>query len=330
MTQLRKQMLEELQGRNYSHRTAKTCVRIVREFAEHFHQSPDKLGPEQIRQYQAYLFQSKKLAPATVSQYVSALRFLFIKTLRRHFLVEYIPFPKSRKRLPTVLSPEEVARLIDSARNLYHRTLLMTLYSTAMRRAELCRLKVHDVDSQRMMIRIDQGKGSRDRDVPLSPKLLETLRVDWRWMQPTTFLFPGTVKGVRADVPITPNVVWLACRQAAQVAGISKRISPHCLRHSCASHLLQAGADLRTLQVLLGHSRLEHTLVYLHLSPKHLQAIPNPLDTLEVSSLDAPRRFPRSKDLQRNAFPRLGPCADPLQRASEAPCPLRASRRLVH
>jgi site-specific recombinase XerD len=288
-------MLEELQGRNYSHRTAKTYVRIVREFAEHFHQSPDKLGPEQIRQYQAYLFQSKKLAPATVSQYVSALRFLFIKTLRRHFLVEYIPFPKSRKRLPTVLSPEEVARLIDSARNLYHRTLLMTLYSTAMRRAELCRLKVHDVDSQRMMIRIDQGKGSRDRDVPLSPKLLETLRVYWRWMQPTTFLFPGTVKGVRADVPITPNVVWLACRQAAQVAGISKRISPHCLRHSCASHLLEAGADLRTLQVLLGHSRLEHTLVYLHLSPKHLQAIPNPLDTLEVSSLDGVQRSRRLK-----------------------------------
>lgn len=293
MTQLRKQMLEELQRRNYSHRTAKTYVRIVREFAEHFHQSPDQLGPEQIRQYQAYLFQSKKLAPATVSQYVSALRFLFIKTLHRHFLAEHIPFPKSRKRLPTVLSPEEVARLIDSARNLYHRTLLMTLYSTAMRRAELCRLKVRDVDSQRMMIRIDQGKGSRDRDVPLSPKLLETLRVYWRWMQPTTFLFPGTVKGVRADVPITPNVVWLACRQAAQVAGISKRISPHCLRHSCASHLLEAGADLRTIQVLLGHSRLEHTLVYLHLSPKHLQAIPNPLDALKVSSLDGVQRSRR-------------------------------------
>src|SRR5580658_5621475 len=119
-------MLEELQRRNYSHRTAKTYVRIVREFATYFHQSPDRLGPEQIRQYQAYLFQSKKLAPATVSQYVSALRFLFLKTLHRHFLAEYIPFPKAHKRLPTVLSPEEVARLIDSARNLYHRTLLMT------------------------------------------------------------------------------------------------------------------------------------------------------------------------------------------------------------
>ena len=296
MTQLRKKMLEELQRRNYSHRTAKTYVRIVRDFAEYFHQPPDKLGPEQIRQYQAHLFQAKKLAPATVSQYVSALRFLFVKTLRRHFLAEYIPFPKSRKRLPTVLSPEEVTQLIDAACNLYHRTLLMTLYSTAARRAELCRLKVQDIDSQRMMIRIHQGKGGRDREVPLSPKLLETLRVYFRWMQPQTFLFPGTVKGVRADVPITPNVVWLACRQAAQRAGITKRLSPHSLRHSCASHLLEAGADLRTIQVLLGHSRLEHTLIYLHLSPKHLQAIPNPLDALEVSNLDG---VPRSRRLKK-------------------------------
>jgi integrase/recombinase XerD len=295
VTQLRQKMLEELQRRNYSHRTAKTYVRIVRDFAEYFHQPPDKLGPEQIRQYQAHLFQAKKLAPATVSQYVSALRFLFVKTLRRHFLAEYIPFPKSRKRLPTVLSPEEVTRLIDAACNLYHRTLLMTLYSTAARRAELCQLKVQDIDSQRMMIRINQGKGGRDREVPLSPKLLETLRVYFRWMQPATFLFPGTVKGVRADVPITPNVVWLACRQAAQRAGITKRLSPHSLRHSCASHLLEAGADLRTIQVLLGHSRLEHTLIYLHLSPKHLQAIPNPLDALEVSGLEGVKRSRRLK-----------------------------------
>ena len=120
---------------------------------------------------------------------MSALRFLFVKTLRRHFLAEHIPFPKSRKRLPTVLSPEELTRLIDAACNLYHRTLLMTLYSTAARRAELCRLRVQDIDSQRMMIRSDQGKGGSDREVPSSPKLLETLRVYFRWMRPTTFCF---------------------------------------------------------------------------------------------------------------------------------------------
>jgi len=293
MTQLRKKMLEELQRRNYSHRTAKTYVRIIRNFAEHFHHPPDKLGPEQIRQYQAYLFQTKKLSVASVSQYVSALRFLFVKTLRRHFLTEHIPFPKSPRRLPIVLSTEEVTRLINSARNLLHRTLLMTLYSTAVRRSELCRLKVTDIDSKRMMIRINQGKGSRDREVPLSPTLLEALRVYWRWMKPKTYLFPGTVHHRRADVPISPNIVWLACRQAAQVAGIDKRIHPHSLRHSCATHLFEAGADLRTLQVLLGHSRLEHTLIYLHLSHKHLQAVTNPLDTLEISSLNGVRRSRR-------------------------------------
>jgi len=282
MTQLRQKMLEELQRRNYSHRTAKTYIRIVRDFAAFFHRPPDKLGPEQIRQYQAYLFQSKKLSTASVSQYVSALRFLYVKTLRRHFLTEHIPFPKSSRRLPVVLSPEEVTRLIDAALNLYHRILLMTLYSTAVRRSELCRLQVSDIDSQRMMIRIHQGKGRRDRDVPLSPKLLETLRLYWRWRKPKTYLFPGTIRGKRADVPISANSVWLACRQAAQLAGISKRLSPHSLRHSCATHLLDAGADLRTIQVLLGHSRLEHTLIYLHLSHKHLQAVPNPLDSLQL------------------------------------------------
>ena len=153
---------------------------------------------------------------------MSALRFLFVKTLRRHFLAEYIPFPKSGKRLPTVLSPEEVTRLIDSARNLYHRTLLMTLYSTATRRAELCRLKVRDIDSQRMMIRITLGKGGRDREVPLSPKLLETLRVYLRWMRPQTFLFPGTVNGARADVPITPNACgWPVGRRPKRRASIN-------------------------------------------------------------------------------------------------------------
>jgi integrase/recombinase XerD len=286
MTQLRQKMLEELQRRNYSHRTAKTYIRIVRDFAAFFHRPPDKLGPEHIRQYQAYLFQSKKLSTASVSQYVSALRFLYVKTLRRHFLTEHIPFPKSSRRLPVVLSPEEVTRLIDPALNLYHRTLLMTLYSTAVRRSELCRLQVSDIDSQRMMIRIQQGKGRHDRDVPLSPKLLETLRLYWRWRKPKTYLFPGTIRGKRADVPISANSVWLACRQAAQQAGIRKPLSPHCLRHSCATHLLDAGADLRTIQVLLGHSRLEHTLIYLHLSNKHLQAVPNPLDSLQLPPVD--------------------------------------------
>jgi len=235
----------------------------------------------------------KKLSPYTIRQHTAALRFFYFKTLHRNFRADYIPFPKFRKRLPTILSPEEVGRLIDAAGNLFHRTLIMTLYSTAMRRAELCRLKVSDIDSQRMMIRIAQGKGGRDREVPLSPTLLRTLRVYWRWMQPKTYLFPGTVKGWRADVPISVNTVWLACHQAAQAAGITKRFSPHSLRHSCATHWLEAGTDLRTIQLLLGHSTLEHTLVYLHLSHRHLQTVPNPLDQLQISNLDDVQRSRR-------------------------------------
>jgi site-specific recombinase XerD len=181
--------------------------------------------------------------------------------------------PKRHRKLPEILGPDEVARLIDAASNLFHRTMLMTLYSTGMRRAELCRLKIADIDSKRMVIHIRHGKGDRDRNVPLSQKLLETLRVYWRWMKPKTYLFPGTVRNWRADVPVTPKAPWEACRQAAQQAGITKHVSPHTLRHSYATHLLEAGADLRTIQVLLGHAKLEHTLVYLHLSHKHLTAV---------------------------------------------------------
>jgi site-specific recombinase XerD len=160
----------------------------------------------------------------------------------------------------------------------------MVLYSTGMRNRELRGLQVRDIDSQSMLIHIQHGKGGRDRYVPLSPKLLETLREYWRWMKPKTWLFPGTVDGWRADKHITPKVVWDACQSAAERAGIEKRVSAHLLRHSYATHLLEAGADLRTIQLLLGHVKLEHTAIYLHLSQRHLQAVANPLDTMKVSS----------------------------------------------
>ena len=296
MTHLRKMMLEELQRRNYAQSTVKGYLRIVQEFAQYFHQPPDKLGPEHLRQYQAHLFQERKLDAGTVQQHVAALRFFFVKTLKRPYLLEEIPMPKRHRKLPEILSPEEVAVLIDSASNLFHRTMLMTLYSTGMRRAELCRLKISDIDSNRMVIHIHQGKGGHDRDVPLSQKLVEMLRIYWRWMKPKTYLFPGTVKNWRADVPVSTKVPWEACREAAQRAGITKHVSPHTLRHSYATHLLEAGADLRTIQVLLGHSKLEHTLVYLHLSHKHLTAVANPLETIIVSS---PDNIKRSRKLQK-------------------------------
>jgi site-specific recombinase XerD len=231
-------MLEELQRRNYAQSTVKGYLRIVQDFAQHFHQPPDELGPDHLRQYQAHLFQDKKLNAGTVQQYVAALRFFFNKTLKRHYLLDDIPMPKRHRKLPEILSPDEVALLIDSASNLFHQTILMTLYSTGARRAEMCRLKTTDIDSQRMMVHIRQGKGGHDRDVPLSPKLLQTLRVYWRWMKPKTYLFPGTVQNWRADVPISTKVPWEACREAAQRAGITKHVSPHTLRHYATSRTM--------------------------------------------------------------------------------------------
>ena len=269
MTQLRKQMLEELQRRNYSQTTVKGYLKIVEAFAKYFHRSPDQLGPEQIRAYQVYLLTEKKLSARTVGHHTAALRFFFCKTLKRAYPIEEVPYPKAPQRL-TILTQDEAIRLIDSASNLFHRAMLMTVYSTGMRRAEMCQLKVEDIDSHRMLIHIRQGKGRRDRDVPLRPKLLETLREYWRWMKPQTFLFPGTVNGSRADKPITPKMLWEACREAAQRAGITKPVRPHLLRHSFATHLLEGGADLPTVQALLGHADLKPTSIYLHLSERHL------------------------------------------------------------
>ena len=285
MTRLRKMMLEELQRRNYSTITTRNCLRVVADFARYFGKSPDKLGPNELRTYQAYLLQDRKLTPGTVVNWVAALRFFFVKTLKRHQFREFLPYPQDRRRLPTVLSREEVSRLINAAGTLFRRTLLMTLYGTGMRRAELAHLKVRDIDSQRMIIRVVAGKGGKDRDLPLSPALLEILREYWRWRKPRLYLFPTRTCRRRLDQPISDKTVWIACSEAARRAGISKRVTPHTLRHSWATHLLEAGTDLRTIQVLLGHGDLETTAQYLHLSQRHLQAVTNPLDSLSLSSV---------------------------------------------
>jgi integrase/recombinase XerD len=293
VTQLRKQMLEELQRRNYSQTTVNSYLRIVEAFAKHFGRSPDQLGPDEIRTYQVYLLKERKLGVRTVGHCTAALRFFFCKTLKRAYPIEEVPYPKAPRRLPIILTQEEAVRLIDSASNLYHRAMLITLYSTGMRRAELCRLKVEDIDSKRMLIRIQQGKGGKDRDVPLCPNALETLREYWRWMRPKTYLFPGTVNGSRADKPITPKVLWEACRKAAQRAGITKAVRPHLLRHSFATHHLEGGSDLPTVQALLGHADLKPTSIYLHLSERHLRAAGTPLDHAKLTSLDQVKRSRR-------------------------------------
>jgi len=293
VTQLRKMMLEELQRRNYSQTTVNTYLKVVEDFAQHFHRPPDELGKEHLRAYQVYLLQERKLGVRTVGLHTAALRFFFCKTLKRMYPVEEVPYPRAPRRLPIILTREEAIRLIDSASNLFHRAMLITMYSTGMRRAELCRLKVGDIDSTRMLIHIRQGKGGKDRDVPLSPKLLETLREYWRWMKPKTYLFPGTVNGLRADKPITPKVLWEACREAAQRAGITKAVRPHLLRHSFATHLVEGGADLPTVQALLGHTDLKPTSIYLHLSERHIKAAGTPLDNMELSSPDQVKRSRR-------------------------------------
>jgi integrase/recombinase XerD len=286
MTRLRKMMLEELQRRNYAETTTRHYLRTVEDFARRFNRPPDRLGPRHIREYQAELFQKRKLSPNSVIRHLAALRFFYVKTLKRSWSIAETPYPKWVFRLPTILSQEEVAQLIDAALTSYHRTLLMTLYASGARRAELTHLKVSDIDSQRMVIRIQGGKGRKDRDVMLSPKLLEELRAHWRRLQrkPSSWLFPGN-RDHRGDQPIDTKTVWYACKQAAKRAGIKKHVHPHTLRHSFATHLLEAGADLRTIQILLGHRDLEETTIYLHLSERHLNATASPLDSLKLRSL---------------------------------------------
>jgi integrase/recombinase XerD len=283
VTHLRKMMLEELQRRNYAQTTIDCYIRAVEDFSRHFHCSPDRLGPRHIRAYQAELFQKRKFSPNTVAQHLAALRFFYVQTLQKAWSTTETPYPKKAIRLPTILSQQEVGRLIDAARTGYHRTLLMTLYATGLRRAELTHLKVTDIDSHRMVIHVRAGKGRKDRDVLLSPKLLGELREHWRRLKrkPGIWLFPGN-RQHSGDQPITTKVVWQACYHAARRAGIQKQVHPHTLRHCFATHLLEAGTDLRTIQMLLGHSDLEETTIYLHLSERHLNATVSPLDSLKL------------------------------------------------
>jgi integrase/recombinase XerD len=290
VTHCRRIMLEELQRRNFSPTTIRSYLYAVERFARHFKCRPDRLNHTHLRSYQAHLLRTGQLQPKTVRLHVSALRFFFVKTLRRRYLLDDTPYPKAPQRLPSILSVEEMGRLIEAADGLYHRTMLMVLYSTGMRSAELLQLQVADIDSRRMLIHIRHGKGGRDRYVPLSPTLLETLRAYYRWMRPKTWLFPGTVHNWRADKPITKRVLWNAVVLAAERADLRKRVSPHVIRHSYATHLLERGADLRTIQLLLGHVNIRHTALYLHLSQKHLQAVANPLDALTISRPDTARR----------------------------------------
>jgi site-specific recombinase XerD len=278
-------MLEELQRRNLSPITTRIYLRAVEEFARYFNKPPDRLGPEHVRQYQAHLFTDRKLDAISVAQQLTGIRFFFLKTLKRPWIVQDTPMPKKPIRLPEVLSREEVERLIQGADNLLHRVCILTLYATGVRREELVRLKITDIDKARMVVHVRQGKGKKDRDVMLSPRLLAELRDYWHSLKPkpTTYLFPRKGPQPTLDAPMEAKSVWDAVHRAAMRAKLERRVHPHTLRHCFATHLLEDGADLRTIQLLLGHSDLKTTSRYLHLSERHLNASASPLDSLSFA-----------------------------------------------
>jgi integrase/recombinase XerD len=230
VTKLVRRLHDELVRRHYSPITVRSYVRIVERFHQQVGGRLDRLHVDAIRRYHAQLLLDGRVTVETVVTHVCALRFFYRHVLRRKNVYEDLPYPKRPVHLPVVLSQTEVQRLIGGAKNLYHRTLLLTLYGAGLRRAELCDLKVRNIDSDRMMLRVERGKGRRDREIPLSPTLLTALREYYRWMRPQTYLFPGTRHGWRADAPITPKVVWDAVQYAAQKAGLEKRVTPHTLR----------------------------------------------------------------------------------------------------
>jgi integrase/recombinase XerD len=277
MTPIRQRMTEDMQVRNLALNTQMSYVQQVSLFARHFNKSPDQLGPEDIRAYQVYLTNEKKLAPGSILIAVAALRFLYKVSLKKDWTFEdVIPAPKKPQKLPVVLSPEEVLQFLECVGSTKHRAILTTCYAAGLRISEAVRLKPTDVDSQRMVIRVDQGKGRKDRYVMLSPKLLDTLRSYWRAVQPKGWLFDGDVPGQ----PISTSAVELACQKARRLSGIGKPITPHSMRHAFAVHLLESGTDVRTIQLLLGHRSLATTARYLRIATSKVCSTSSPLDLL--------------------------------------------------
>jgi len=277
MTPLRQRMIEDMQVRNLALNTQRSYLEQVSRFARHFHKSPEQLGPEDIRAYQIYLTNEKNLAPSSVIIAVAALRFVYKVSLKKNWhFEEVIPAPKMPQKLPVVLSPEEVLRFLESINSTKHRAILTTCYAAGLRISEAVCLKTTDIDSQRMVIHVDQGKGQKDRYVMLSPVLLEVLRAWWRVNKPLHWLFPGDLPGQHIT---TFPVLW-ACHKARKISGIRKVITPHSLRHGFAVHLLESGTDVRSIQLLLGHRSLATTARYLRIATSKVCSTSSPLDLL--------------------------------------------------
>ena len=277
MTPLRRRMIEDMTLRNLSPHTVEAYVRAVAQFAKHFGRSPEQLSGEHARQYLLHLVRDQHASWSRYNLARCGLQFFFRITLGRDEHFEKLPCARTPKRLPTVLCAEELRRLFDVARDPKHKALLMTLYGAGLRISEALALKAGDIDSRRMLVHVRLGKGGKDRMVKLSVQLLTALRDYWRLRRPKHWLFPRTSD---PDRPMEDGTAYRAVVRAARRAGITRRVSPHTLRHSYATHLLDAGTDLRTIQLLLGHRNLKTTSLYMHVSQAKLNAAASPLDRL--------------------------------------------------
>lgn len=285
MTPLRRRMIEDMTLRNFTSGTIKAYVRCVADFALYFDASPEHLGPDEARLFMLHLLQERRTSLGNAKLYRCALRFLYRVTLGRDDIADAFVSAKQPRTLPVVLSLDEVARFLGAITNLKHRALLTTAYAGGLRISEVARLRVKDIDSQRMVIRIRQAKGQKDRYVMLSPRLLELLRYYWKAIRPREYLFPGD----RPDRPMSLQAVRYAYTVACQNSGLDKHVTAHTLRHSFATHLLEAGTDLRTIQVLLGHRRIDTTARYLHIATAALPSVRSPLDRLQPPSEAGPQ-----------------------------------------
>jgi integrase/recombinase XerD len=275
---LRRRMIDDMTARRFSEDTRRDYVRNVRNFAAFLGRSPDTATKEDLRRFQLHMAQ-QQISASTINAAVAALRFFFNVTLERPDLVRPLRTVTEPRKAPIVLSPEEVARLLEAAPSLKYKAALSVAYGAGLRVSEVANLKVSDIDSERMMLRVEQGKGQRDRYVMLSPQLLELLRDWWRAARPPVWPFPGQ----NPINPITPRQLNRAVTAAKDLAGISKRISPHTLRHSFATHLLEQGVDIRVIQVLLGHAKLETTALYTRVAVNMVRDIKSPLERLGVN-----------------------------------------------
>jgi len=278
MKPLRQRMIDDMQVRNLAPATQRNYIHYIRELAKFFHLSPDLLHPDQIKEFQLHLLHNRQLSANSLNQSMSAIKFLYRTTLEKDWADQKFPRVRVPNRLPVVLSGEEVILLLAHVPSVKYRAALMTCYGAGLRVSEAARLKVTDIDSQRMLIRVEQGKGNKDRYAMLSPRLLKVLRTWWKLAQPEEWLFPSW----RAGRHISIGSLQTACREARYASGIPKTITVHTLRHSFATHLLENGTDLRVIQVLLGHSQINTTARYTRVSPVMISATTSPLDLLGV------------------------------------------------